>query len=253
MTIKNCFPNVRRSTVFAALVSLIGLSACTASKGPGQINDPYEAANRKSHAFNVALDSDLVRPAAKVYGHVLPKPVRQGVSNFASNLSLPSYVLNDLLQAKVAAAGQNTLRFAFNTIFGIGGLFDPAGALGVHAANNDFGETLYVWGVREGAYLDVPFFGPSTERDFAGTVVDVFADPVRLALPKDLRNYPLAIDVASHLDYRYRYNDIINSILHDSVDSYAQTRLIYLEKRHHDLGESSSSTAFDPYEDPYAN
>lgn len=248
------FPAPRRS-LFAVVLAALTLAACAPSKGPGVINDPYEAQNRKNHAFNVALDSDLVRPASKVYGHVLPAPVRTGVGNFASNLSLPGYVVNDLLQAKIGAAGQNTLRFAFNTVFGIGGIFDPAGGLGLHAARTDFGTTLYVWGVREGAYLEVPFVGPTTERDFAGIIVDTVADPVTLMLPKGqgLRSYPPAVELASHLGDRYKYNDIINSILHDSADSYAQERLIYLEKRHHDLGIKTPAASFDPYEDPYAS
>lgn len=236
----------------AALLLLAALAGCAPSKGPGVINDPYEAQNRANHETNVALDSHLIRPASQVYGKILPPPVRAGVSNFAGNLSLPGYVMNDLLQAKIADAGQNTLRFAFNTIFGIGGIFDPAGALGVHAKRNDFGETLAVWGVREGAYLEVVALGPTTERDLAGTVVDTIVDPVNALLPKAVRGYPTVFSLSSALNSRYKYNDMVNSILHDSADSYAQERLIYLEKRHYDLGEPAPA-AVDPYEDPYAN
>lgn len=241
-----------RGLLFAAL-GAAALGGCTPAKGPGQINDPFEAQNRENHAFNLALDSDVLKPASQAYGHVLPAPLRAGVSNFAQNLALPSYVLNDLLQAKIGAAAQNTLRFAFNTIFGIGGIFNPAGALGVPVARNDFGETLYVWGVREGAYLEVPFIGPSTERDMAGKVVDLATDPLSYALPSNLRNYPLAFDLADKLNDRYKYNDLINSLLHGSADSYAQERLIYLEKRHHDLGMPEQTKVNNPYEDPYGN
>jgi phospholipid-binding lipoprotein MlaA len=254
MISKISFPAMRRHSLSGALVLVAAVGACAPSKGPGQINDPYEAQNRENHAFNVALDSHLVKPASKVYGHVLPAPARQGVSNFAANLSLPGYVLNDLLQAKIAAAGQNTLRFAFNTVFGIGGVFDPAGGMGLHAKKADFGETLYTWGAPEGAYLEVPFIGPSTERALAGMAVDTIAHPVNAILPKSLRGYPTAVELASHLGDRYKYNDLIDSVLHGSADSYAQERLIYLEKRHHNLGiKSDAAATFDPYGDPYAN
>lgn len=250
---KISFPSAAPQLRLVGILAVAGLAACTPKTGPGQFNDPYEAQNRRAHNFNVQLDSAVIKPASQVYGHVVPSPVRAGVSNFASNLSVPRYILNDLLQAKLGAAGQNTLRFAFNTIFGIGGIFDPAGALGLPAASNDFGETLYVWGAREGAYLDVPFLGPSTERDLAGTVVDAITDPVSAALPADANGYPLAVRLTARLGDRYKYNDLIDSILHQSADSYAQQRLIYLEKRHHDLGIKSTAAPIDPYEDPYAN
>lgn len=236
----------------SAILAVAALAGCAPSKGPGVINDPYEAQNRENHAVNVAADTHLIRPASQAYGTVLPGPVRAGVNNFTANLSLPDYVMNDLLQAKVGDAAQNTLRFAFNTVFGIGGIFDPAGALGLHEKRNDFGETLAVWGVREGAYLEVIALGPTTERDLAGTVVDTLADPVNALLPKAARGYPTVLELGAKLNSRYTYKDTVDSILHGSADSYAQERLIYLEKRHYDLGEPAPA-ATDPYEDPYAN
>ena len=246
-------PAIRARSVSRLLVAvvLVGTVASCAAPNGQQFNDPYEAQNRENHAANIALDKALVRPASQAYGAVLPAPVRSGIGNFASNLSLPSYVLNDLLQLKVADAGANTLRFAFNTIFGIGGIFDPAGALGLHEKHNDFGETLYVWGVREGAYVEAPLLGPTTERDLAGKVVDVLADPVGLAVPSRLRYLPTGVEIASKLGERYKFTGTFDSILHDSADSYAQERLLFLEKRHYDLGQKSPSATYDPYEDPY--
>ena len=242
-------PRVVRSSAILAVAALAG---CAAPKGPGVINDPYEAQNRENHQVNIALDSHLIRPASQAYGKVLPPPVRSAVTNLGGNLSLPGYVMNDLLQAKVGDAAQNTLRFAFNTVFGVGGLFDPAGALGLHAKKNDFGATLATWGVREGAYLEVIALGPTTERDLAGTVVDTIVDPVNAILPKAVRGYPTVIEFGAALNTRYKYKDTLDSILHGSADGYAQERLIYLEKRHYDLGEPAPA-ATDPYEDPYAN
>lgn len=243
----------RLRTAVVAVAAVASLAACTAKTGTGQFNDPYEAQNRENHKFNVAFDSTVLKPASQAYGTAVPSPVRRGVTNFANNLSLPSYVLNDLLQARIYDAADNTLRFAFNTIFGLGGIFDPAGAMGLHAKSNDFGHTLYAWGVREGAYLEVPFLGPSTERALAGKVVDAVTNPSRLLVPQSARNVGYGATVGSLLDFRYRFNDTVDSILHGSADSYGQQRLIYLEQRHYALGIQSDASMSNPYEDPYAS
>ena len=231
------------------------LTACAPAPVAQGINDPFEAQNRKFHAFNRGLDRALVRPAADAYS-ILPEPVERGVANFATNLDAPGDVVNNLLQGRVAPAAQNTLRFAVNTIFGIGGLFDTATALGLPAAPTDFGETLHVWGVGEGNYTEVPFLGPKTERDLVGTIVDIAANPVRLALPNPESGYATVASVASSLGDRARYSETVDSILYESADSYAQTRLLYLQNRRFALGQTAddaSGDAFvDPYEDPYA-
>ena len=163
------------------LGALFALVSCGPAPAPQRINDPYEATNRRVHAVNRGLDRVLLRPASKAYS-LLPQPVEKGVANFAANLDGPGDVLNNLLQGRVAQAGQNTLRFATNTVFGIGGLFDVATALGVPAAETDFGATLHVWGVGEGSYVELPGLGPSTTRDAAGTAVDFLTNPVRQLL-----------------------------------------------------------------------
>lgn len=239
----------------AGIVALAALAACGPAPVAQGINDPYEARNRAVHEFNRGLDRRLVRPAADAYA-ILPEPVERGVSNFASNLDVPGDVLNNILQGRVGPAAQNTLRFAVNTVFGIGGLFDTATALGLPGKPTDFGETLHVWGVGEGRYAEVPFLGPKTERDLLGTAVDIATNPVRLALPTPERSYATAAQVGSSLGDRARYSETVDSILYESADSYAQTRLLYLQNRRFALGqaagESSDEGFVDPYEDPYA-
>lgn len=239
----------------AGVMMLAALAACGPAPIAQGINDPYEARNRAIHDFNRGLDRRLVRPAADAYA-ILPEPVERGVSNFASNLDAPGDVLNNLLQGRVGPAAQNTLRFAVNTVFGIGGVFDTATALGLPAKPTDFGETLHVWGVGEGRYAEVPFMGPKTERDLLGTAVDIATNPVRAILPTPERNYVTAAQVASSLGDRARYSETVDSILYESADSYAQARLLYLQNRRFALGQAtgqSSDEGFvDPYEDPYA-
>jgi phospholipid-binding lipoprotein MlaA len=237
-----------KTPLVAALVAL-GLSACAPAIAPQGINDPFEKQNRATHALNLKLDTYVVRPLANKATRVLPEPVVQGVSNFAGNLDLPGIVANDLLQAKVGAALQNTLRFAVNSTIGIGGVFDPATPLGAAAKETDFGETLSVWGVAEGAYVELPVYGPSTQRDAVGTVVDVVLDPTRLLIPKNKRWVSSVAQITARIGDRGRYSETIDSILYDSADGYAQARLLYLENRRHNLGQTTADSEF---EDPYA-
>jgi phospholipid-binding lipoprotein MlaA len=118
--------------------------------------------------------------------------------------------------------------------------------------DTDFGETLHIWGVGEGAYLEVPFIGPSTERDLAGAVVDILIDPLN-QLPRKERLAATGAKVAGKIADRGRYSDLTDSVLYESADSYAQARLLYLQNRRFELGQTSDEGSFvDPYEDPYA-
>lgn len=229
----------------------LGLSGCAAGEPGAGINDPYEAANRRTHAFNLAFDRTLFgNGEQKGVIPKIPEPVTIGFSNFSSNLGMPSNILNSLLQAKPGPALQNTFRFAVNTTVGIGGLFDPAGAIGIDADPADFGETLYVWGVPQGAYLEVPVWGPTTERDWAGTLVDLVINPVNTVLEWPQSGYATAITLTGKAGNRQRFADTYESILYESADSYAQARLFYLQNRNFDLGIEED--VIDPSEDPYA-
>ena len=248
--------SVRPVGAVAALALL--LSACGPAAIPSGFDDPDEVHNREVHAFNRGLDRYLLRPTATTYSRVLPEPVETGISNFASNLDAPGDVVNNLLQFRIGKAAENTLRFAINSTVGIGGLFDPATALGVAGDPTDFGETLHVWGAPEGQYVEAPFVGPSTSRDMVGLVVDVALNPVRLALPNPEAGYATVTKVASGLSNRARYTNTVDSILYESADSYAQARLLYLQNRRFELGQDAAGgeAGFeDPYadfEDPYA-
>lgn len=217
------------------------LLACASPDVTSGIFDPYENQNRSIHEFNRQVDKALLRPASGAYGGVLPEPVRIGVSNFAGNLSIPGAILNDLLQLNLEDALHNTVRFAVNTTIGLGGVLDPATAAGVPPRNSDFGETMHVWGFKEGAYLEVPFVGPSTTRDTVGMVVDLFIDPVNTLLPAPERYVAPIASVASTVGDRYRFSSTIDSILYESADSYTQSRLLYLENRRFDLGVESDA------------
>lgn len=249
-----------KAFIAAAGFALTALTACAPAPQASGINDPHEATNREFHQVNRAVDRAILRPASKAYS-ILPQPVERGVANFANNLDTPGDVVNNLLQGRVGPAAQNSLRFATNTIFGIGGVFDTATALGLPGVETDFGETLHVWGAGEGAYVEVPLLGPSTTRDFAGTIVDLAANPVRLAVPQPESSISTVAKAASRLGDRARYSETVESVLYESADSYAQLRLLYLQNRRFELGQSDGTAQdgatgaddgfVDPYEDPY--
>lgn len=237
------------------LLILVGcaLLACTAPTPSAQINDPDEALNRKVHKFNIFFDRAILRPIATSVVKPGGGPIAQGVTNFARNLSGPADVLNNVLQLRLGKAVENTLKFAINTTVGIGGIFDPATAMGVSGSDTDFGETLHVWGFGEGRYMEVPAVGPTTVRDISGDVVDLFISPLNFLLPQPESYIGTATATASRVIDRGRYVETVDSILYESADSYAQARLLYLQNRRYALGQTvEDNNSADPYEDPYA-
>ena len=233
------------------LVAGASLVACAASPNVSTtadgVYDPYERQNRKVHAFNRGLDRAIVRPAAIGYSTILPDEIEDSVSHFAKNLGQPSVVVNSLLQGDFRGAGISTVRFLTNSVLGIGGLFDVATDFDVPQHDTDFGETLYVWGVGEGAYLELPVLGPSTQRNTAGKVVDLFTNPLSYTLDSPEAYYGTIAGVASGLGTRGRFSDTVDSILYESADSYAQARLIYLQNRRFELGDGEAATEIDPF------
>jgi len=238
------------SKLILGLTFFAVLAGCAASPtSRGDINDPYEIRNRKVHQFNIKLDKTLVRPASNGYGTLVPEPVRKGVDNFSDNAELPGMVVNNLLQLRLGKAMQNTVRFAVNTTFGVVGLFDVAAKARVFEATTDFGETLSVWGFPEGNYVELPMLGPSTERAAVGTVIDYVLNPLKLVVQSPQSRYLTGAKVLNLAGSRYKYSDIVDQVLYESADSYAQARLFYLQSRRYELDGIQE----EEYVDPYAN
>ncbi|XDA97855.1 VacJ family lipoprotein [Sulfitobacter sp. LCG007] len=237
------------------------LGACA----PGQevsradgIYDPYEVQNRRVHEFNKSFDRNFFRPVSLGYAKVVPLGVRNSVNNFSDNLQTPGVAVNSLLQGKIVDAGAAAFRFAFNSTIGIAGIFDAASEFNMPEPDTDFGETLAVWGVGEGAYLELPFLGPSTQRDAAGRAIDFFTDtnPATAGLDFPQRGYPIVAKGLATSNDRARFADTYDSVLYESADSYAQTRLIYLQSSRHGIGTglaNSGDPYTDPYDDPYVD
>jgi phospholipid-binding lipoprotein MlaA len=222
-----------------AVASVFALSACS-TPGPdfpaSQVYDPYEEANRNTHALNKAVDKAVLRPVSKAYVAVLPEEAVISVGNFADNLGEPASAVNHLLQGDLRGVTRNVTRFLVNSTLGFGGLFDAAADLGVYPDESDFGETLHVWGAPEGAYIELPLLGPSNERDAVGKVVDIFTDPLDSVLTVHQKNAGRTTKVLKQVGNRGRYADTVDSLLYDSADSYAQGKLLGTQNRRHELG-----------------
>ena len=234
---------------FITIFAIVGLvSACSAPRDDSGINDPYEPFNRKVHEFNRGVDAKLVKPLGSgmsgsdgAGSHAVA-----AVGNFGANLALPGTAVNHLLQGKPAPALRMTFRFLVNSTLGFAGFLDPAGKdFALPEEETDFGQTLASWGVGEGAYLELPLIGPSTERDAVGRVVDLVFDPMHNWLNRDQYLIGMGARVASKAGERGRFGDSVDSILHESADSYAQMRLIWLQHRRHELGQQGEE--IDPY------
>lgn len=165
---------------------LTGLAGC-ATKPPAsdpdalaayqQNDDPLEPMNRKLYSFNNALDTYFMKPVAQGWRYAVPRPVRNHVGDFLSNLHTPVVFINDILEAKSRRAGDSLVRFVVNSTIGLGGIFDIATGWGYPEHEADFGITLALWGVGSGPFLYLPVLGPSDPRDAAGFGVGIVSDP----------------------------------------------------------------------------
>jgi phospholipid-binding lipoprotein MlaA len=155
------------------LVALAALLPCAcATTGANDPRDPWEGLNRATFGFNDAADRAILKPLAEGYTAVVPTFARTGVNNFFDNIADIGTGLNNVLQGKPADGVSDLGRFAVNTVFGVFGLWDVATPLGLEKHNEDFGQTLGVWGVASGPYFVIPLLGPSTARDAPARVVD---------------------------------------------------------------------------------
>jgi len=212
--------------------ALIALSVSFTGPVHAADDDPFEQTNRSVHEFNMGVDRVLLKPVAKGYRAITPKPVRKGVTNFFNNLREPFTFINALLQAKPGVAANALGRFIINTTIGIAGLTDPATKLGVKEQREDFGQTLAVWGIPEGPFLVLPFLGPSNPRDFIGDVVQFLGDPASIVIEKELgKKAYYGTFAAKAIDTRSNAIDTVDPLLKTADDPYVFIRSAYRQNR----------------------
>jgi phospholipid-binding lipoprotein MlaA len=158
--------------IVAILLAAWLAAGCTAMTDRAEAYDPWEGMNRKTFAFNDALDRAVMKPIAKGYERITPVPVRESVNNFFGNLEDVGTSLNNILQGKIGEGLSDAGRVVVNTVLGVFGIWDVATGMGLEKHEEDFGQTLGVWGVAPGPYFVIPLLGPSTLRDAPARFVD---------------------------------------------------------------------------------
>lgn len=239
--------NTRSILILA--IALLFLSGCASTPVNDQeitaeeINiDPYEDFNRSMHGFNDSVDDYVMGPITNAYKFVTPDLFQIGVSNFFTNLGNVTVVLNDVLQGKAQQGAEDTGRFLINSTIGVFGLFDVASELGLEQNQEDFGQTLAVWGVPTGAYLVMPFLGPTTFRGLPATAVDLATNPVTyVGLP--------AVQAAALVNTRASADGALKFIDDVALDPYIYTREAYLQWRNHLATDGDPDAEADPFAD----
>ena len=216
----------RSLAVLSLAVLLIGCAGQPITPSDPE-RDPWEAYNRKIHAFNMGLDRYVMRPVAKGYDAVMPDAPQRGVRNFFRNLSFPVDFLNLVLQGKFGDSIQATTRFLINTTVGLGGFFDVATREGIPRYEEDFGQTLAVWGWSESRYLVMPLFGPYTVRDFLGRSFYGYFHPLSY-LAREKNSYSLiVVDLVTLRAELLPFDQQIE----EAADPYILIRDVYLQNR----------------------
>ncbi len=187
--------------------------------------DPYEGFNRKVFVFNDKLDKYVAKPISDAYLWVTPQFVQTGIANFFSNLKDINVVLNDVMQGKLQQGAEDTGRFAVNSTVGLLGLFDVATEMGLEKHEEDFDQTLAVWGVPEGPYLVLPVLGPTTSRGVPGGIFDTAANPTTYV--------GLPVQLVSMLNSRANAEGALKFIDEAALDPYVFTRESFLQYRRH--------------------
>ncbi len=204
--------------------------------------DPLQSFNRPMYDFNMdVLDAYILRPAAVGYVAITPTPVRRSLVNFTDNISAPTDVINATLQGKAGNAGISVARFLVNSTVGILGLFDVASSLGLEIVDEDFGQTMGVWGIGDGAYLMLPGMGPSTARNLTGDVVDSFVLPeITLTTPQTILVFALkAVEARASLIPQ-------ESLLNESLDPYIFMKDIYFQRQLYELHDGNPPIQEEP-------
>jgi len=233
-----------RAGLLLAAAATMGACASNTERSNPE-SDPWEPMNRGIYKFNNAVDTVIMRPIAIGYRAVMPTFAERGVTNFSKNLRTPSSALNNFLQGKPRRGLTDITRFLFNSTFGIGGLFDMASDSGLEVYEEDFGQTLAVWGVPDGPYVIIPMLGPFTLRDGVVLPVNIYTDLLIHYDNSSVRDRLYALRV---IDLRARLLTV-DRLLEDSKDPYITIRESYLQNRLYQIHDGDPPEDDDFYDD----
>ena len=210
---------------WSAFALLTGCATMQSADPEVPDNDPFESANRPIYRANDFIDRRIAKPVTEAYLSYTPQPVQNSVSNFFDNVVYPNVILNDFLQGKGTQGLEDLGRFLVNTTFGFLGVWDMATPLGLEAHDEDFGQTLGVWGMDESIYLVLPFIGPSTVRDVPNLGVSTVTN-ILFYVPSP---YVVPVALLGFIDLRARLNEAITFRDETAVEPYLFTREAYLQ------------------------
>ena len=237
---------IKTSVLLISTALLLGGCASTAkpiAQSDTNNVDPYESFNRTMFKFNDHLDDYIAKPISDAYLWVAPGFLKSGVTNFFSNLKDINVVLNDHLQGKFGQGFEDTGRFLTNSTVGMLGLFDVASELGLKKHEEDFGQTLAVWGVPQGAYLVLPVLGPTTARGVPGGIFDVATNPTSYV--------GMPVNLVAMLNTRANAEGALKFIDEAAIDPYVFTREAFLQNQKHLIndGKVDGNVDVQPLED----
>jgi len=210
------------------IFSITLLSACASVPGGPSEGDPFESYNRAMFSFNDTLDEYILKPVAEGYDAILPRPAKTGVSNFFNNIGDIFVVLNDILQFKFQQAIEDASRLVFNSTIGLYGLIDVATPMGLPKHNEDLGQTLATWGVADGPYIVLPFFGSRTLRDTSDVIFLATYDPIYDIENKEALYGTIFLKT---IDTRYKLLKVSRIVEQAALDKYSFIRDAYLQNR----------------------
>ena len=199
-----------------------------------EINDPFEDPNRDIFIFNEKLDEKLLKPAALTYRKVTPQFARTGVTNFFNNLEEIDTTINQVLQGEIKYAFNDASRFVINSTIGLLGLIDVASKMGLERHEEDFGQTLGVWGFNSGPYIMIPFLGPSNPRDLLSRPISSFLSGTFAMEDNDVKLTLIGIDA---LETRERLLDAETLII---GDKYIFVKDAYVQSREYEINNGST-------------
>lgn len=236
--------SVKKHPTFSSLLIgvAIALGGCATTQAVEQSTlankaDPYENFNRTMFGFNDSVDNYVAEPISNAYKWITPQFMQTGVFNFFNNLKNVNVVINDVLQAKFSQSAEDTGRLAINSTVGLGGLLDVAKHVGLEQNEEDFDQTLAVWGVPQGSYLVLPLLGPSTARGIPGAIFDTAANPASYV--------GMPVQLVSMLNARASAEGALKFIDEAALDPYVFTRESFLQWRNNLATDGKSETSSD--------
>lgn len=232
---------IAKLTKWAGLIASIFLVAGNSFAGNSNSIDPFETYNRNAYQFNQNLDKIALKPLAKVYNQVLPRPAKKGVVNFFDNLGELPTIANELLQANFKQAAGNGWRFVINSTLGILGLFDIASHIGLPKYYTDFGITLQKWGIKPTPYLVLPFLGASTVSDALAIPVNSQFTAFNYIKPDSVVYSGLAVNIVARRAEFLKYGNAEDV----AINPYVFQRNVYTQRRAALLEKAKGNTAGD--------